>query len=80
MREHPGRYRGGVGAPTPEQSALIERARAAHREHRYDTAYAEVRAARKLGALDPEDLHRLADAAHARWSDAVRRSTGWASI
>ncbi|WP_454857862.1 LuxR C-terminal-related transcriptional regulator [Promicromonospora soli] len=52
-----------MGLTDPDQQALIGQARAAHREHRYDAAYDTLRAARELGALDPEDLHRLADAA-----------------
>jgi ATP/maltotriose-dependent transcriptional regulator MalT len=52
-----------VGSKGPDQRALIEQARAAHREHRYDAAYDALRAARELGALSPEDVHRLADAA-----------------
>ncbi len=56
-------YRGRVGSSGPDQQVLIESARAAHREHRYDAAYDGLRAAQDLGGLVPEDLHRLADAA-----------------
>jgi ATP/maltotriose-dependent transcriptional regulator MalT len=52
-----------VGSTGPDQRALVEQARTAHREHRYDAAYDALRSARELGALGPEDLHRLADAA-----------------
>lgn len=38
-------------------------ARAAHREHRYDAAYDALRSAQQLSTLEPDDLHRLADAA-----------------
>jgi ATP/maltotriose-dependent transcriptional regulator MalT len=52
-----------VGTFSPEQLALVEQARVAHREHRYDAAYDALRSARELGPLDPEDLDRCADAA-----------------
>lgn len=52
-----------MGSTGPDQRDLREQARAAHREHRYDAAYDALCAARELGALGPEDLHRLADAA-----------------
>jgi DNA-binding NarL/FixJ family response regulator len=52
-----------VGSPPPDHDALLRRARAAHREHRYDAAYADLRAAADLAPLDVADLHLLADAA-----------------
>jgi ATP/maltotriose-dependent transcriptional regulator MalT len=56
-------YREAVGTFSPKQLALVEQARVAHREHRYDAAYEALRSAGKLGPLDPEDLDRCADAA-----------------
>lgn len=62
--EEPGSgYLCGVGSPVPDQEALVAQARRAHREHRYDVAYEGLRRAQELAPLDPEDLHRLADAA-----------------
>lgn len=52
-----------MGSTDPDQRALIGQARTAHREHRYAAACDALHAARELGALGPEDVHRLADAA-----------------
>jgi len=52
-----------VGSPLPEREALLRQARAAHRDHRYDAAYAALRSAADEAPLDVSDVHLLADAA-----------------
>jgi DNA-binding CsgD family transcriptional regulator len=52
-----------VGSPASDREALLLNARAAHHEHRYDAAYDALRSAQQVGTLEPDDLHRLADAA-----------------
>lgn len=57
------RYRGRVGSKDPNERHLLEEARVAHREHRYDVAYDALRSALVEAPLDPDDLHLFADAA-----------------
>ena len=57
------RYRDHVGSRDPSEQELLEEARVAHREHRYDVAYNGLRSALAEAPLDPDDLHRFADAA-----------------
>jgi len=52
-----------VGSPPQDHEALLQQARVAHREHRYDAAYDALCSAQAAAPLAPEDLHRLADAA-----------------
>ena len=57
------RYRDRVGSSAGDRNQLLEQARAALREHRYDAAYNTLRSAQGVAPLDVEDLHRLAEAA-----------------
>ena len=57
------RYRDPVGSTDPRDQGLLEQARVAHREHRYDVAYETLRSALAESPLEPDDLHRFAEAA-----------------
>jgi DNA-binding NarL/FixJ family response regulator len=59
-----------VGHSGDERQRLVEEARAAHREHRYDATYRALSAAGEQGPLSREDLQLLAEAAW--WLGLVR--------
>ena len=59
-----------VGNSGDEGQRLVEEARAAHREHRYDTTYRALSVAGEQGPLSREDLQLLAEAAW--WLGLVR--------
>ncbi len=57
------RYRERVGSAGVDRERLLERARIAHREHRYDAAYRALCSAGEQGPLATEDQQLLAEAA-----------------